>query len=123
VEPLSDGGLVVFVAGAQPVDRVFVHREQARSHMDFCVNKIFGRHKTCGSELARDDVSSGTSSSKTNHNPDFNRLNARISARLNALPLSFLLYSEALTAAVGYVPGSLRIAGSTKPSAAVIALA
>ena len=95
MEPLSDGGLLVFVAGAQPVDRVIVHREQARSHRSYV------EHKTCGSELARDDASSDTTSSKTNHNPDFNRLNARISARLNALPLSFLLYSEALTAAVG----------------------
>ena len=32
MEPLSNGGILVFVAGAQPVDRVIVHREQARSH-------------------------------------------------------------------------------------------
>ena len=57
------------------------------------------------------------------HSPDFNRLKARINARLNALPLSFLLYSEARTTADGYVPGSLRIEASTKASAAVIALA
>jgi hypothetical protein len=38
---------------------------------------------------------------QAHHNPDFNRLNARIKARLNALPLSFLLYNDARTACDG----------------------
>ena len=126
MEPVPDGGLLVFVAGAWPVDRVIVHREQARSHMDSVYIKSLADTKpvgACSGRRSDDGVSSDTTSSKTSHNPDFNRLNARINARLNALPLSFLLYSEALTTAGGYVPGSLRIAGSIKPSAAVIALA
>ncbi|MGF7111625.1 hypothetical protein QF017_001110 [Pseudomonas laurylsulfatiphila] len=123
MEPLPDGGGLVFMAGARAVNRVIVHRWQASSHRLSGIHIFCVRLGHCGSWLASDGVGPFNTLSKTHHNPDFNRLNARINARLNALPLSFLLYSEALTAAVGYVPGSLRIAGSIKPSAAVIALA
>lgn len=117
---VSDGGFLVFVADDRQINRVIVHRAQARSHKDLCTQHLC---PTCGSGLAREGDCPFTASLKADHNPDFNRLNARISALLNALPLSFLLYNEALTCADGYVPGSLRIAGSINPSAAVIALA
>ncbi|MCY1277271.1 hypothetical protein D9M68_314010 [compost metagenome] len=41
------------------------------------------------------------SNNPPSYNPDFNRLNARVSARLKALALSFLVYSVARTAAGG----------------------
>ena len=85
MEPVSDRSFLVFVAGAWQVERVIVHRGQARSHM--------GVYFKCGSEPAREGAS--------DHSPDFNRVNARINARLNALPLSFLLYNDARTACAG----------------------
>ena len=83
MEPLPDGGFLVFVAGVWPVDRVIALREQARSHR------------------VGADPSEASLLSNASHNPDFNRLNARINARLKALPLSFLLYNEARTSAGG----------------------
>jgi len=64
-------------------------------------NSHRGMRSKCGSRPAGARGIAGETSPNAHHNPDFNRLNARINARLNALPLSFLLYSEALTAAVG----------------------
>lgn len=81
--PVSHRGGLVFVAGVQQVGRVIVLREQARSH------NVLSEHNICAHE------------SVSHHNPDFNRLNARINARLNALPLSFLLYNDARTACAG----------------------